>query len=273
MRYRLRTLLQFRISTLLILVTLSGVWLGIQVNRANRQKRAVAAIQAARGVVHYDYQRDSSGNRIPDAEPPGPKWLRTLIGDDYFCKVVTVTFATEFYGRRKELGLSKVDDDGLVCCESLPDLEVLELGNNRAVTDKGLVHLQNLKKLKVLYLYDCSVIGIGVTHLAALPKLEALELLRSPVTYEGLIAISRLQGLTYLGLAETPIVDDDLSALKSLNNLKELRLWNTAVTDAGLVHLEGLVGLQRLELPTAISDEALKRLQEALPDCQIYRPK
>jgi len=113
MHHRLCKLLQFRLGTLLLAVTLFGVWLGIQVNRANRQKRAVAAIEAARGNLQYDFQRDKTGNQIPSAEPPGPKWLRMLIGDNYFQKVTVVGFSTEFYGRRKELGLSKIDDDGL----------------------------------------------------------------------------------------------------------------------------------------------------------------
>jgi len=54
MPHRLRTLLQFRLGKLLVAISLIGVWLGVPVNRANRQKRSVAVIQAARGVVQYD---------------------------------------------------------------------------------------------------------------------------------------------------------------------------------------------------------------------------
>jgi hypothetical protein len=260
MPHRLRTLLQYRLGTLLLAMTLLGVLLGILVNRANRQKRTVAAIQAVRGVVQYDA-----------AEPAGLRWLRKLIGDDYFQTVIVVDFATEFYGRRKALGLSKVDDAGLQCFESLPDVETIELGHNRAVTDQGLAHLRSLNKLRVLYLYDCSVTGVGATHLASLPNLTALELRWSPLTPEGILELGKLRRLTYLGLGNTPVTDDDLPTLKTLTNLKELRLSDTDITDRGLIHLEGLTWLQRLAVPIAISDDGLKRLQQALPTCEVHR--
>jgi Leucine Rich repeat len=272
MRYRLRTLLQFRLGTLLLAVTVFGIWLGVQVNRANRQKRAIAEIAAARGVIHFDYQRDAKGQRIPDAEPGGPKWLRKLIGDDYFRKVITVSFATEFYGRRKQLGLSKVDDDGLRCFESLPDVETIELGHNRAVTDDGLVHLRNLKKLQVLYLYDCNITGTGLKHFVRLPNLHVLDIRWTPITSDGIATIGKLQNLTVVALPETTS-DDDLAALKALANLKELRLENTGISDKGLIHLESLSGLQELILPEPISDQGMKQLQVALPKCRIFKSR
>ena len=47
-------------------------------------------------------------------------------------------------------------------------------------------------------------------------------------------------------------------------------LHNTKVTDVGLEHLEGLTNLKRLNLVnTQITDEGVKKLQKALPNCQI----
>jgi Leucine Rich repeat len=268
MRYRLRTLLQFRLGTLLLAVTVFGVWLGIQVNRANRQRRAIAAIEAARGVIRFDYQRDANGQRIPDAEPPGPRWLRKWIGDDYFRKVVAVDFA---FGHTKGSRLPSVDDDRLRCFESLPDVERIELGHNRAVTDDGLARLRNLKKLDMLWLYDCNITGTGLKHLAHLPNLYGLDLRGAPITHEGVIAIAQVQNLRSLWIPETPITDDDLAALKPLVRLESLNLQQTPITDNGLIHLESLTGLQQISLPAHISDEAMKRLQQALPHCQVGR--
>ncbi len=41
------------------------------------------------GSVEYDYEYDD-GNKVPNAEPPGPQWLRNLLGLDYFDDVVFV---------------------------------------------------------------------------------------------------------------------------------------------------------------------------------------
>jgi hypothetical protein len=68
--------LQFGLGTLLLAVTLCGIWLGIAVNKANKQRRAISAIEAVQGRIQFDYERDSDGQRIVDAQPPGPKWLR-----------------------------------------------------------------------------------------------------------------------------------------------------------------------------------------------------
>jgi hypothetical protein len=272
MPHRLRALLQFRLGTLLLVVTVFCVWLGVQVNRTNKQRRAIAAIEAARGVIRYDYEYDPAGQRISDAVPPAPKWLRQLLGDDYFRKVVTVSFATEFYGRHKELGLSKIDDQGLRLFESLPDVQKLELGHNRAVTDAGLVHLRNLKKLDMLYLYDCNVTGTGLTHLEGLPALTGLDLRWNPLTPDGFATLARLKNLVALGLPAS-VTDDDLAALKSLTKLKRLHLEQTGITDAGLIHLESMTSLEEVTLPSRISDDALTRMRQALPQCLIGRAK
>jgi len=54
--------------------------------------------------------------------------------------------------------------------------------------------------------------------------------------------------------------------------LSRLSLWGTKVTDAGLVHLKGLGNLKALDLSaTRVTDDGVKQLQEALPNCAIVR--
>ena len=51
-----------------------------------------------------------------------------------------------------------------------------------------------------------------------------------------------------------------------------VNLVNTKVTDAGLVHLKGLTNLQSLGLKnTKVTDAGVKKLQAALPKCEINR--
>lgn len=71
------------------------------------------------------------------------------------------------------------------------------------------------------------------------------------------------------------VTDDDLQHLKELKELKSLQrlhLNNTNVTDAGLEHLKGLTNLRYLDLRgTNATDEGVKELQHALPNCTIER--
>jgi hypothetical protein len=51
---------RYSLRTLLLAVTLVAVALAYWVNGAERQRRAVAAIEAAGGTVRYDYERTKS---------------------------------------------------------------------------------------------------------------------------------------------------------------------------------------------------------------------
>lgn len=68
------------------------------------------------------------------------------------------------------------------------------------------------------------------------------------------------------------ITDAELVHLQGLGQLQELCLDSTKVTDAGLVHLQGLSQLKKLWLyNTKVTDQGIKKLQQALPNCQISR--
>ncbi|MEX0714565.1 MAG: hypothetical protein WD278_19670, partial [Pirellulales bacterium] len=91
---------QYSISTLLLAVTILGVVLGLVTNRAERQRRAVAAIRELGATVRYDFEPDNPRGlmalgRPPAANPPvqelpGPDWLCRILGVDYFADVVYV---------------------------------------------------------------------------------------------------------------------------------------------------------------------------------------
>src|SRR4051812_14996389 len=59
-------------------------------NNAHRQRIAAEAITDGGGWVFYYYQINPRGSTIPAAEPPGPAWLRNLVGEDLFGSVVQV---------------------------------------------------------------------------------------------------------------------------------------------------------------------------------------
>ena len=74
-------------------------------------------------------------------------------------------------------------------------------------------------------------------------------------------------------LTGTEVTDAHLVHLKGLTSLEnlDLRYWGN-LTDAGLEHLKGLTGLRVLNLSgTKVTDEGVKKLQQALPNCKIHR--
>ena len=67
--------LQYSLRTLLVVVTLFAVlcsWLAVEIQRIQRQQKAVAAILKMGGQVEYDYQLNGNRGAIPNSTPPGP---------------------------------------------------------------------------------------------------------------------------------------------------------------------------------------------------------
>ncbi|HVW37983.1 MAG TPA: hypothetical protein VHB99_11785 [Pirellulales bacterium] len=67
------------------------------IKRAFDQRVAVAAIEATRGIVVFDWQThdDRAVEICPictKAGPHGPAWLRKLLGDDFFQEVRLIGF-------------------------------------------------------------------------------------------------------------------------------------------------------------------------------------
>jgi hypothetical protein len=77
-----RRFLQFSLRTLLVVMLIVCVTLGWKVNKAKRQREAVAWVQESGGSVSYGYEFDDARKRVPNPQPPGPKWLRELLGID-----------------------------------------------------------------------------------------------------------------------------------------------------------------------------------------------
>ena len=97
---RSRRYLTFSLRTFLVLLTVLAAWLGVVVNRAREQREAVKALEALGGSVGYDWQDvDLDLEELLSLDgpltPPGPEWLRRLVGDDLFQDAVSVSFSEE----------------------------------------------------------------------------------------------------------------------------------------------------------------------------------
>lgn len=88
-----RCWLQFSLRTLLLVVLLASAgmsWMVVKVQQARRQRQAVEAIRALGGFVTYDYAIDQAYGHPVNAEAPGPGWLGSVLGADFFADVVRV---------------------------------------------------------------------------------------------------------------------------------------------------------------------------------------
>ncbi len=114
------------------------------------------------------------------------------------------------------------------------------------VNDAGVRNLRGLTQLQQLYLWDSQITDAGLEHLKGMTKLQTLD------------------------LSGTRVTDAGLEHLEKLTKLQRLDLFATEVTDAGLEYLKGLTQLKTLDLgQTNVTDDGVKRLQRALPNCQI----
>jgi hypothetical protein len=199
-QYSLRSLL-----LLVLLVSLGMSWVAVRMKRAREQEQAVEEIAKVGGEVQYDYQDPqfrTSGDPFAESDPPGPAWLRNVLGQNFFAAVVAVDF------RR-----SSVNDAGLGHVERLMQLQTLDLSGAQ-ITDAGLQHLKGLTQLKTLFLSGRKVTDAGLEHLRGLTQLQQLN------------------------LYDTQVTDAGLSHLKGLTQLQTLFLGGTKVTDEGVKRLE-----------------------------------
>ena len=90
----------------------------MKVRQAKREAKAAAAIVKAGGTVQWD------------ENPPGPAWLRSLLGENFFTHVKRVT-----------LGGEEVTDSTLEHLDAMSHLNGLLLVST-SVTDDGLERLK-----------------------------------------------------------------------------------------------------------------------------------
>jgi hypothetical protein len=151
----------FRISlrTLFVLTTVLCVWLGFKVHPVEQQQEAVAWVMERGGHVIYDFEFDGDVIAIPYAKPPGPDWLRDILGIDYFARPHWI----ELHDQRLANLSPLAQLDGLWCLQvsskSLNDILALgELTNLEHLAlacrdTPDLTPLANLTRLKRLHLW------------------------------------------------------------------------------------------------------------------------
>ena len=196
--------LRISLRGLMILILVSGVWLGWIVHRAQVQHDAVAAIQKAAGVAFYDWEWQNN-SPVSNGKPSAPKRLVDRLGVDYFGHVVFV--------------------------QLYPD-------RGPADAEQVLSHIGRLGQLEILNLFGPSVTDARLTCLDGLTSLQELKLNHAQVGGSGLGHLKGLTRLRVLRFEDTPLGDAGLIHLKELSALNELWLYRTEITESGARELQ-----------------------------------
>ncbi len=166
---------QFGIRTLLVLtvaVALPCSWLAVEMNNAKRQREALEGIGKLDCSVAYDWQvvTFDLNNLIPTLpDPPGPEWLRNLLGLDFFS-----------------------------------DADVVNDWKGTPVTNAKLEYLRGFPKLRQLCLYGTNVTDADVKKLKeALPKCQIDRIESPPSTPAG--NTEQPSNLPAIGPASSPL--------------------------------------------------------------------
>ncbi|PHR95541.1 MAG: hypothetical protein COA78_29940 [Blastopirellula sp.] len=212
-----RFYLRFTLRTLLVVMTAICLLLGWKVNQAKRQRDVVTWIEKHAGIVTYQYQteRDPFSND-PEPEPPGPTWLRNIIGIDFFDEVIRV----EFHG-------SAITE--LTPLANLSGLTYLNISETQV---DDLTPLAKLPHLTRLHLRQTQVRDL--TPLSRLTDLEYLTVFDAHVDY--LAPLAKLTKLKQLGLSDIPA--RDVTPLEMLVHLEllEIRISNVSNERLGELH-------------------------------------
>ena len=262
--------LQFNLRSLMIAILVVGCCLGAlatKIDSKQRERRTVAAIEGLDGSVRYNWQ-DEDG----DGTPPGPEWLRELVGDDFFARVELVTFSRQD---------RQVSDDDLIALdlEGLTDLKNIEVTSDR-VTDVGLARLTEMTELQSLSLRGVwrrdFITDAGIKHLSAMRRLERFSIGSEELTDACLPYLAQIGTLKELALGGE-ISDDGLRYIARMRSLETLFLSSDAVTDKGLIHLVDLKSLRQLTLSrmNRVTDAGVAQLGQlsSLRTLSLYVPK
>ena len=255
-----RRFLQFSLRAVLVLITIFAMWLGYVCKLARDQKTAVDRVYELRGWVYYEHEYHK-GRHVKGAKPPGPTWLRKIIGNEFFQDVTRV-------------GLSKTDvtDADLRLVGRLTSLHSLDLSET-VISDAGLVHIADLRELSELSLANTKVTGSGLQYLQNLRNLNSLNLPYTRVDDDRLKHLTVLPKLGDLSIGGTSVTSEGIKHLESLRALQSLSLQDTNVDDLAIPALTRMKGLTLLVLDsTQISGKGLFELRSTRPECEIWGP-
>jgi hypothetical protein len=172
LQYSLRSLFFFT-----LICAIGTAWVVDRIQQKRNEREAVEAIVKLGGHAYYDYQRETPGQLsgpgwqisgpvwLIRAEPPGPAWLRKLLGENFFSEVDAVL-----------LYETNANNADLANLSEFASLQWLDLSKTN-ITDAGPESLTALSKLQTLHLWKSKATYAGAKVLQrALPNCQIYPL-------------------------------------------------------------------------------------------------
>jgi hypothetical protein len=230
---------QFSIRSLLALTVAVAIpfsWLAVEMKRVRKQEEIVMLIEQAGGSVEYFGSLEEKLLAMYEGRLPEPKWLLYLFGQDFFYDVTFVTL----HGATPE-------------------------------------HLSRFSQLHTLMFFDVKISNAILLDCQRFSHLKSLTFCECDLDNEGLYAITKIKHLKDLDLTDACITDQGLVYIQELRELESLKFESLKdevspidISNEGLMYLKGLRNLTSLTLvKTKVTDEGVKMLQQALPNCKI----
>ena len=269
---------RFSLKTLLLLMTVVGVWVGLEIKRVREMRIAVKRIEELGGYVRYGDERIVfDGQTIKHEDPPAPEWLRNLIGDDYFRTVTEVEL--EFPIPISNYSECPITEEDFAVISRLRKLKSLSIYSELEVlpfdplNSGHLIHLENLRNLKKLQIVRIPISDEAMIHIGRLSNLRLLNLGWSGITDEGAKHLTNLRNLDKLNLNHTSVSENGLD-LETATNLKRLSLSSTRITDKIVPQILRLKQLtQILVHKSQVSEQGVETLRNAFPNAEIIGDK
>jgi hypothetical protein len=287
------------LRALLLALLVLGAILGWRVNRAREQRLAVSVIERNGGVARYDWQFVNDVI-VAGRRPPGPRWLRRLIGDEYFQEVWNVVLHTNHAPDGRELGGFRPVDEVVQCLRAFPTLKDLYIHRRGAsdlaleaigsldsletvaiascpnASDAGVAHLRGLKRLKELFIEDARLSDVGLSHLFTLPSLETLCVSNVRFSGKAQSRATRPSNLGYLEVwsSNERIERNGFGCLSSLKSLSTFILHDATLSEENVLDLRSLPNNMILDLSSSRApNEGIRQLKANRPDLDIVRPE
>lgn len=202
-----RRWLRFGIRSILVLMVLVAIPLAWIANRAHL--RAVAAIEAVGGRAGFDYEDISFEDMLQGkvAVAPGPPLLRSILGENFFAKIVSVfLYSTAF-----DLPSQSDKEHILSLLSQMHDIKHMLVEN---ATDVDLEHISRVPSISSL-IFDGTFTDAGVAELMVLPNLEEIRLFSDHIGEPSVIALSRYTKLQRLWVYGKGLSEEDARILKA----------------------------------------------------------
>jgi hypothetical protein len=261
---------RFGIRTLLILFIVAAIplaWSARAVRAIRKEQWAVQQIKQMPGGVLYDSEYDEKHWMFSRASGVR-NWVGRLLGEEAMNDVTYVYIGSTMSRTPGSIEIGGIKND--VSDRNIPQLQTI---------------LAEFPRLQHLYLQHTRITSAGVRRLQE--EFPAVTIEYESSNDEGYVpriygrygfqwAPGEPLGTKLLGadLRRAEFYDDDLAYFvhyrQYCGHVETINLRGTTVTDAGLVHLGGLKSLRELDVrDTSVTDEAVKELQKALPECRI----